>query len=137
MLEDLIVKTYTPYQTTLREVARLCNTDHHKVKYTLLKHGIEIVKGKIGPFSKEHKKKISKACKGRVSWIVGRKMPKKSLYKNMAVHLRFDIGHEWLEQFDDIEKLKVLNNAITKKGDRYHLSTEEYMCYIKRFYNDA
>ena len=66
----------------------------------------------------------------------GRKMPKSSLYQNMASHLRFSVSVAWLEQFDDIEKLKFLNLAISRRGGRFDLSTEEYKSYVDRFYSD-
>jgi len=87
-------------------------------------------------FSKEHRENISKACMGRETWSKGKKMPKSSIYKNMAAHLRFDVSVEWLLSFEDIEKLKVLNRCITCKGGRFELKTEDYKAYIVRFYHD-
>lgn len=57
-------------------------------------------------------------------------------YNNMATHLRFDITTTWLMQFNDFEKLKVLNDAITNRSGRWDVSTEWYMKYIERFYSD-
>ena len=46
-LEQKIIETYQPQITSLREVASICGTDHHRVKRVLLKHGIPILKSKI------------------------------------------------------------------------------------------
>ena len=65
--EKLVVKIYVPRVTTLREVARQVGIDHHQVKKILEKHGIEIAKGKLGPFTDEHRERISRSCMGRAS----------------------------------------------------------------------
>ena len=54
----------------------------------------------------------------------------------MATHLRFDIDYKWLMQFDDINKLKMLNEAITDRNGRWDVDTEWYKTYILKFYND-
>lgn len=87
-------------------------------------------------FTKEHRENLSRACKGRKSWSKGKKMPKGSLYKNMAAHLRFDVTPEWLVSFPDIDKLKLLNDCITNRSGRFDVSTEWYKDYINRFYYD-
>ncbi len=136
-MEDKILEAYVPYVTTLREVARICGTDHHRVKRVLVKNNISIVKGKVGPFTDEHRRNISIACKGRRPWCVGKKMPKDSIYKNMATHLRFDVTWQWLKEYDDLEKLKMLNRAVTNKDkERYDILSEEYKRYIQKFYYD-
>lgn len=117
-------------------MSRICGTDHHKVKRVLEKAGIPIVEGKKAPFTDEHKMKISKSCTGRSCWSKGKKMSKDSLYKNMATHLRFNINWEWLRKYDDIEKLKFLNRAITCRDGRFLNDVEWYKCYIARFYYD-
>lgn len=59
----------------------------------------------------------------------------------MQTHIRFDVSVDWLSQFDDIEKLKVLNRAITNRADnhmsRFDVSTEWYKEYILKFYYDT
>jgi len=135
-IQEQVIEEYIPYRTTLRYVGRLVGIDHHRVKRILEAEGISVVKGKRGQFTDEHKAAISKACKGRVSWSKGKKMPKTSLYKNMSSHLRFNVTSEWLSEFSDIEKLKFLNSAVTRRGNRFDLSTDDYMAYIERFYDD-
>jgi 5-methylcytosine-specific restriction endonuclease McrA len=88
--------------------------------------------------TKEHRENLSKSCKGRQSWNKGLKgvYPKESLYKNMITHLRFDISLEWIKQFDNIDKLKLLNKCITVRDNRFNVNTEWYKKYIEKFYND-
>jgi hypothetical protein len=57
-------------------------------------------------------------------------------YNNMATHLRFDVSVEWLMQFNDFDKLKLLNEVITNRSGRWDVSTEWYKSYISRFYYD-
>ena len=82
------------------------------------------------------KKNISKACKGRKAWSKGKKLPKESLYKNMASHIRFDVSSEWLSQYEDVEKLKFLNKCITNRLGRFIVSSDWYKSYITKFYYD-
>jgi hypothetical protein len=58
------------------------------------------------------------------------------LYNNMATHLRFDVSFEWLLQFEDFNKLKLLNDAITNRGNRWSVNTEWYKQYLLKFYCD-
>ena len=133
-IEENILNSYVAGETTLRSVAKLCHTDHHRVKRVLVKAGIDILPGKI-TMSNEHKKAISKACKGRTTWSKGKKMPRGSLYKNMAAHLRFNVSAEWLAKHEDIEKLKILNGCISCRSGRYDVNDDWYKQYIEKFYN--
>jgi len=136
-IEKKILKAYVPFETTLRKVARICGTDHHRVKRVLLKNGAGIEKGETGALTAEHKRKISESCTGRSSWSKGKKMPLDTIHKNMLAHLRFDIDIEWLTQFSDIEKLKVLNRCITSRSGRFGSSSDWYIAYIEKFYDDV
>ena len=133
--ETDIITSYSAGETSLRDVAKACGTDHHRVKRVLEENGIEVVKASRKPFTEEHRRKIGLASKGRKTNL-GKKMPKSSLYKNMAAHIRFNVTSEWLSEFSDIEKLKFLNSAITRRGGRFDLSTADYVEYIERFYDD-
>jgi hypothetical protein len=73
-VEKMILSAYVPYVTTLRNVARTCGTDHHRVRRVLEKHGLAVVKGKLAPFSDQHRAKIGAASKGRTSWAKGKKL---------------------------------------------------------------
>ena len=135
-VESQIVESYVAGKTSMRDVAALCGTDHHRVKRVLEKNNVEIVKAKRRPFTDSHRAKIGEKSKGREPWSKGKKMPIEALYKNMASHLRFDVTHEWLSQFKDIEKLKFLNGAISKRKARFDVSSEWYVEYIEKFYSD-
>lgn len=135
-IEEQIISEYIPYKTSLRAVALIVGTDHHMVKRILEKNNIEIVKGRRGQLTDAHKAAISRANKGRETWAKGKKMPKSCLYKNMAAGLRFDVSSEWLEQFDDIEKLKFLNKSLGRKRDSKGFDTDKYKSFILKFYSD-
>jgi hypothetical protein len=135
-MEKLIIKLYTINKLSLRGVGSVVNKNHHFIKRVLIKNNIKIEKGRIKPITEEHKKSISKSCIGRIGWNKGLKSSKESLYKNMVSHLRFDVSLDWMKQFEDVEKLKCLNSAISSKGGRYNESDSWYKEYIETFYND-
>ena len=57
-------------------------------------------------------------------------------YNNMVKHIRFNIDLEWYLQFSDIEKVKFLNRAISKRDGRWEVSDLWYKSYIQKFYVD-
>ena len=135
MIEQNVLSTYIAGETSLREVADACGTDHHRVKRILNENGVEIVKARRKPFTKEHRQSISRSTKGRISWIKGKQATPEMVYKNMAAHLRFDISWQWLSKFDDIEKLKTLNKCISKRTSRFDVTTDWYRKYILKFWD--
>jgi 5-methylcytosine-specific restriction endonuclease McrA len=54
----------------------------------------------------------------------------------MQSHLRFEVSLEFLQQFDDIEKLKTLNRMATNRSGRFNITDCDYKSYILRFYYD-
>lgn len=132
---EKIIQTYVPGTTSLRSVALLCGVDHHQVKRVLLKAGMTITKGKRKPFTVEHCKKISERSKGRKSHWAGKKMPKRMVYQNMHAHIRYDVTLEWLEQFEDLERLKYLNSCL-RWSDRFPKNSSWYVKFIETFYNE-
>jgi len=138
MTKKEIKRLYKEEKWTLRRIAEKFNTNHHLIKRKLLKMGIEIMQGgRIRkPFTEEHKRKIGASSKGRIGYWAGKKMPKITTYKNMLAHLKYDISLEWLMSFEDIEKLKYLNKALSRKRDCQGFTTEIYKAFIERFYKD-
>ena len=63
-------------------------------------------------------------------------MSKEHVIKNMKAHLKYNVTLEWLMQFQDIEKVKYLNRAISRKRDCEGFTDDIYMKYIEKFYND-
>ena len=124
-------------------IADKFDTNHHLIKRRLVKMGVEITqKGRIRkPFTDEHKKKISDSrkllkSKGWVPYNLGLKVSELSRYKNMQSHLRFNVSLEWLQQFEDIEKLMFLNRAISNRDTRWRVDTLWYKEYLLKFYSD-
>lgn len=136
-MEQEIIKLYTESRFTLRMIAEKFNTNHHKIKRILIKNGITITRrNTLKKFSDEHRKKISESSKGRPCYWKNKKMPLITNYKNMLSHLKYDIDLEWLMQFKDIEKLKLLNKSLTRGRDCIGVNTEIYKSFIEKFYND-
>ena len=104
------------------------------------------MRNKLRVFTKEHRQKISDSRKrlkasGWIPYNKGLKTAdrpngKELLVKNMKAHLRFNVPYQWLMQFDDFEKLKFLNRAITPRDVRFKVDTEWYRDYILKFYYD-
>jgi len=87
-------------------------------------------------FTDEHRRRISESCMGRKTWSQGKKMTRDHKLKNMKAHLKYDVSLEWLNSFEDIEKLKYLNHSIARERDYRGFTTEIYKQFIKKFYND-
>ena len=138
MNEENIIYQYVELRETLRSIAKMNNTNHHKIKRILIKNNIEINNSnrKKRVFTEEHKAKISESSKGRKSCNKGKKATKEMLYKNMASHLRWDVDIEFLKQYEDIEKIKMLNSILTRDRVAEHFDTDKYKIFIDKFYND-
>ena len=133
-----IVRLYEVEHWTLRMMAEKFNTDHHLIKRRLEKENITITRrNTLKEFTQIHKDRISKACKGRVTWSKGKKMSRDHNLKNMKAHLKYDVSLEWLNSFEDFEKLKYLNHSIIRKRDYEGFTTEIYKQFIEKFYNDS
>ena len=122
---------------TLRHISDMFNSNHHMIKRILIRNGIEITKRKtLKPYTDEHKQKVGAASKGRKCWNTGLKMSTEHVLKNMQAHLKYNVTLEWLSKFDDVEKLKFLNKSITRERDKNGFTTEIYIQFIEKFYND-
>ena len=100
------------------------------------------MKNNLRVFTKEHREKISCSRKALydsgaiTTWSKGKKMTKDHCLKNMKAHLKYNVSLEWLNSFENIEKLKCLNSAIKRKRDYEGFTTKIYKEYIERFYSD-
>jgi hypothetical protein len=143
-----IIKLYTEEKYTLRRIAEVYNTNHHRIKRILIKNNITITQKdrKRKPFTDEHKNKLKLSRKklyenGYVPYNKGlktltRKNGKELLYKNMKAHLQWDITLDRLLKFNDIEKIKFLNKTLSKDRISKYLNTDFYIKYIEKFYYD-
>ena len=127
-----IINTYIPLKTSLRDVARICNTDHHTIKRVLLKYHIPIVPAKKRPFTQEHKDKISKANIGKVSANKGKTISVLVKYKNIRTKFRHLCPLDWWckHDYDKCKVLRIMCKRIEFK------SSEDFMFYLDKFYND-
>ena len=134
--DETICKMYNDGYT-LRHIGEVIGKDHHYVKRRLVANDIVIVKHKTKkPYTDEHRKKVSMSCKGRTTWIKGKKLGRVAIIKNMKNHLKYDVSYEWIDQFEDLERVKYLNHALCRKRDYDGYDTNEYKKYIEKFYND-
>lgn len=135
-------RLYVDEHWTLRMIADKFGTNHHFVRRRLLEQSVEITRADRirKPMTDEQKRKISETSKGRHGFWTGKTMPKASLYKNMLNHIRWDVTLEFLTQFEDIERLKLLNSMVqhvlSRPGCRETFNTEDYKRFILRFYDD-
>lgn len=53
-------------------------------------------------------------------------------YKKMVKELRYEITLDWLSQFDNLEKLKLLNRCVAY----LNFSTNQYVEFVENFYTD-
>jgi len=138
-----ITDMYVNGRYTLRHLADIFSTNHHKIKRILLENGAKITRrNTLKEFTKTHREKISKTRKTLydngiiTTWSKGKKMTREHNIKNMKGHLKYDISFEWLNKFEDIEKLKYLNKSITRTRDKKGFTTEIYKLFIEKFYYD-
>lgn len=100
------------------------------------------MRNNLRKFTQEHKDKISSKRKelfssGKIiAWQTGKKMSRDFILKNMKSHLKYDVTIEWLDSFEDIEKLKYLNRSLSRKRDCEGFNTEIYKQFIEKFYYD-
>lgn len=100
------------------------------------------MRNNLRKFTQEHKNKISNkrkelfSCGKIVAWQTGKKMNRDFILKNMKSHLKYDVTVEWLNSFEDIEKLKYLNRSLSRKRDCEGFNTEIYKQFIEKFYYD-
>ena len=114
---DLIVELYEKGDS-MRSIADKLDTNHKLISRILKKSGVQTRRPKNLRGVKKFNCDIERN------------------YNNMATHLRFDVSVEWLMKFNDFDKLKLLNNVITNRSCRWDVSSEWYMSYIERFYDD-
>lgn len=116
-MEELVCKLYQEGKS-MRCIALELNTNHKLISRILKKQDIAT--------------REPKNLRGKNKF----ECSNERLYNNMATHLRFDVDYKWLMQFKDFEKLKLLNNVLTNRGERWDVTTEWYKNYILKFYND-
>jgi len=114
---DLIVELYEKGDS-MRSIADKLDTNHKLISRILKKSGVQTRKPKNLRGVKKFNCDVERN------------------YNNMVTHLRFDVSVEWLMKFNDFDKLKLLNNAITNRSCRWEVSSVWYRSYIERFYDD-
>lgn len=126
-----VIKLYTIDKKSIKIISKELKTHSKNISSILKNNNIQIKY----TFTQEHKNKL---CGVNKKLSISKKGTKNSIisnYKNMANHLRYDVDYLWLMKFTDFEKIKFLNNAITRNRD-YKFNTDLYKKYINFFYFD-
>lgn len=114
---DMIVELYKK-GNSMRTIAKKMDTNHKVISRVLKENDVQTRKPKNLRGVKKFNCDIERN------------------YNNMATHLRFDVSVEWLMQFTDFNKLKILNDVITNRSGRWEVLSAWYKRYIERFYDD-
>jgi len=135
--DSKILKLYSQGYT-LRHIGEIIGKNHHFVARHLMKNGVEIIRHKTKkPYSEKLRKAVSMAKKGSTPWSKGKKMSRETNIKNMMAHLKYNVDFEWLNSFEDLEIIKYLNHAISRKRDYTGFTDSDYIAYIEKFYKDT
>lgn len=117
-IDMILCDLYANKNMSMRQIARLFNTNHKLISRHLHKNNIKtrMKKMQINPI---------KHTKHELNCI------------NMQAHLRFKVDLAWLINFDDFEKIKCLNSLIRTRSSRFvDLNEKFYKKYIEKFYYD-
>ena len=135
MDENKIVSMYQDGGYTLRHLADIFGTNHHRIKRILVAHGVKITRrNTLKEFSEEHRRKISESCKGRKVWSEGKAMTEEFKRKNMKAKLKTEID---LDKYPDYEKLYLLTSILSKRKE--HIGYDDLIreLFLDKFYFDA
>lgn len=136
---DAIIKLYQVDRWTLRRIGNKYGVNNIYISELLRENNIEITDWcdrNREPISEEGKENMRKghARRDLSSYRRGWKQPKEGIYKGIATRLGLDF--EWLLQFGDLERLKVLNHAIHRERDYGEFNNGKRKVFIENFYDD-
>lgn len=134
MNEKEVVRLYTKQLWTLRRIAEKFETNHHRVRRILHKHGVEIsAKQRRAPMSDECKKQISERNKGRVAWSKGLVLSESHRRANMKGRSGTKID---LDRYENYERLLFLSQLFTKRRNQLGASDKIRFAFYEKFYFD-
>ena len=117
LTDPYVVELYSSGMT-MRQIAKLFNTNHKLISRILKKGGIVTRPSNNTRYARKFKCSVERN------------------YNNMLKHLRFDVDIKWLMRFDNFDKMKFLNRALTNRDKRWEETSEWYISYIEKFYFD-
>jgi len=129
--EDEVIRLYTIEKISIVNIAKMLQINQKTISKFLKSKNIKIKY----IFTEEHKEKMRGLNPNKNKDKKGKKLSIAHNYKNMSVHLRYDVDYLWLMQFENFEKLKFLNLNVTKDRD-FKFDTDIYKNYILKFYYD-
>lgn len=143
---DDIIYDYENHNLSIRQIAKKYNLTFYKTR-KILDGNVEFRKRLGSKHSDETKNTISQIQKDqyskgeRIAWMTGKRWGKMTIMKQMKSHLDYDVSLEWLCKFEDVDKLKFISRSFLKSVGRstdktYKITTEEYVQFIEKFYED-
>lgn len=132
MLE--MVKLYNENDYTLRQIGKHFNVNHHKVRSILGEQGVKITRrNRLYEFSDEHRRKISKASKGRPGVWKGKTLSRDHRIKNITARLS-DID---VTPYKDLDRFVFLSALYSKRKPYYEAAKVSRQMFLEKFYYDA
>lgn len=134
MNEKKIRRLYVEQRWTLRQIADLFQTDHHRIKRILAKHSVEVTRENRRRLkvSDETKKRIGAASKGRTPKNKGIPADERLIRKYIKARMRTLID---LDAYPHLGKLRILI-YITSRHYKYFGEDEKRKAFLDRFYFD-
>ncbi len=139
-LEENIIKTYIPGKTSLRDIAKLHNTNHHMVKRILDRNNINIIRA-VKRSSETQKNINIKLSYEKIIQSISPidisnrdiRLFKCMCCKNDKISLEFCLTH-----FKDYNKIHLLFKLTQQSGKsrNFNWSSIELQNYYLRYYND-
>ena len=117
LTDPYVVELYSGGMT-MRQIAKLFNTNHKLISRILKKEGVVTRPSNNTRYARKFKCRVERN------------------YNNMLKHLRFDVDIKWLMRFDNFDKMKFLNRVLTNRDKRWEETSVWYISYIEKFYFD-
>ena len=136
---DSIIESYKSGKHSIKSIAHDYNASTHRISRLLKDNNIEILQP-----NRKTDKRVKDLERRQQSNSIKYETPmgkykhtKQQLVQNMESHIMYRVPDMWFMQFEDIDKVKILNTALNYSVRTRKISDEEYMKYIETFYYDA
>lgn len=144
MDEEKVIELYVNQRYTMRRIADIMGTNHHRIKDVLNRHNIKVTttnrKGK--PLSQDSRRAMSLSRKKAISegrivpYNKGLKSSRKQNIENMVGHIKYDVDYDFYNQFENLDKIKCLNKMLVRPRVYKNFDTKLYKLFIIKFYYD-
>jgi hypothetical protein len=139
-VESKIIKCYKPGVTSLRDVAKICKTNHHRVKRVLDKYTIPIMRA-IKPRTKKYQNSlnIKNKYKSIEEEVNNKNITNRNikLFKAMASKQKKISFKFLIANFNDYNKIKMLSDMCRSSGCCSKWGEKTLEEYYLKYYNDC